>query len=125
MKKKITTKGWHDLAHKNATHMARLHLEVGNAAEIAEAFKSTDTLKALEYLFQKAEKYRRENKHAKAAVLLEAATLIDRATGAATEITLTSEGSDTNEQTTLSVRRYSPEELFNSPIILPERKLTF
>ncbi len=112
MRKTLGDHEWKGLAEKNAKHLAGLHIETHNSAAIAEAFKHVETVKALEFLFEKAEKYRRENKHAKAAVILEAARLIDRKSGTATELRLESNGSDT----TLSVKRYMPDEVFGAPI---------
>jgi len=116
MKKKLSDKAWHAAATENAKHRAALHIEVGNAPKIAEVLKDIPVATALEFLFTQAEKYRRENKHSKTAVILEAASLIDRTTGQATELELKTSGSGKNEETTLSVRRYTPDEIFDSPI---------
>ena len=120
MKKKLTDAEFDRLAFKNARHSAELHIEVENAAKIAESFKDADTVEALEFLFKKAEKYRKEKKHSKAAAILEAAELIDRKTGLETEIILQTKGSGKNEDTTLSVRRFTPKEVFDSPIVYHE-----
>ena len=120
MKKKLTDDEWEELAVKNAKHSAELHIEVENAAKIAESFKDVPTVHALEFLFKKAEKYRKENKHSKAAAILEAANLIDRKTGIETELVLETKGSGKNEETTLSVRRFTPKEVFDSPIVYHE-----
>ncbi len=120
MKKQLGGHEWKTLAEKNAKHLAGLHIESHNAAGIAEAFKNVDTVKALEYLFNAAEKYRKENNHKKAAAILEAATLIDRTTGLATEITLKETGSGKNEDSSLSIRRYTPEEIFGEEIVYKE-----
>ncbi len=116
MKGKLTDKKWNELAHKNARHIALLHLETGNSKKIAEAFRDIPTLKALEFLFAQAEKYRKENNMDKAAVLLEAASLIDRKTGEETEIILETSGSGKNLDTQLFVQKYTPREIFESPI---------
>ena len=120
MKKKLGTHEWKTLAEKNAKHLAKLHIESHNPEKIAEAFKDVEAVKALEFLFKQAEKYRKENKHKKAEIILEAATLINRKTGDATEITLESKGSGKDEDTKLYVRRYTPEEIFGEPITYTE-----
>ena len=120
MKKKLTDDEWEELAVKNAKHSAELHIEVENAAKIAESFKDVPTVHALEFLFQKAEKYREQNNHSKAAAILEAAELIDRKTGIETELILQTKGTGKNEETTLSVRRFTPKEVFDSPIVYHE-----
>ena len=120
MKKSLSDGEWNKLAEKNAKHSAKLHIESHNAAKIAEAFKDVPALKALEFLFKQAEKYRRENKHKKAATVLEAAQLIDRKTGQGTEIVLQTRGEGKNEDTTLSVRRFTPDEIFGEPVVFRE-----
>ena len=120
MKKQLSDAEWNKLAIKNAKHSAELHIEVENAAKIAESFKDIPTVKALEFLFKKAEKYRKENKHSKAKAILEAAELIDRKTGLETEIILETKGSGKNEDTTLSVRRFTTKEIFDAPIVYHE-----
>jgi predicted nucleotidyltransferase component of viral defense system len=115
MKKKLSDKEWDKLAEKNAKHLAGLQIEVGNAEKVAEAFKDVSTIVALEHLFKLAEKYRRENKMTKTQTILEAVALIDR-TGMATELVLTEKGTGKNQETALSVRRFTPAELFDSPI---------
>jgi hypothetical protein len=120
MKNKVVDENWEKLVEKNARHSAELHIEVGNAAKIAESFKDVPTVRALEFLFKKAEKYRKENKHAKVAAILEAAELIDRTTGLETEIVLETKGTGKNMETTLSVRRFTPKEVFDEPIVYHE-----
>ena len=120
MKEKMSPEQWDELAEKNARHSADLHIEVGNAPKIAEAFKDRNTVKALEYLFERAEQYRKENRHNEAAAILEAAELIDRKTGLETELVLESKGEGKNEATTLSVRRFTPKEVFDSPVVYHE-----
>jgi hypothetical protein len=120
MKKKLGEYEWNEMAHKNASHLAKMHIETHNAAGIAEAFRDVEAVKALEFLFTQAEKYRKENKHAKAAVILEAASLIDRTSGEATDIILESTGSGKNEDTKLYIRRYLPEHVFREPIVYRE-----
>lgn len=120
MKKKLTDAEFDKLALKNAKHSAELHIEVENAAKIAESFKDVPTVHALEFLFKKAEKYRKENRHGKAKAILEAAELIDRKTGLETEIILQTKGTGKNEETTLSVRRFTPKEVFDEPIVYHE-----
>lgn len=120
MKKKITDEEWEKLAIKNAKHKAELHIEVENAAKIAEAFKDVPTVHALEFLFKKAEKYRKENKHSKAKAILEAAELIDRKTGIETEIILETHGSGKQMETSVSIRRFTPKEIFDEPIVYHE-----
>ncbi|MEI8130435.1 MAG: hypothetical protein WCG55_02925 [bacterium] len=120
MKKTIGDHEWKKMAEKNAKHLANLHIETHNAKKIAEVFKDISTVTALEYLFEQAEKYRKENKHSKVAAILEAANLIDRTTGLATEITLKSKGSGKNQDSELYVRRYTPTEIFEEPITYRE-----
>jgi|GEM_PF-5599259 len=120
MEKKLTKSERTKLAEQNARHLAGLHIETGNAPKIAEAFKDIFVITALEFLFAAAEKYRAEHKLGKAAVILEAAALIDRTTGIETDIVLGSTGSGKQEETTLSVRRHTPAEIFNMPIVYTE-----
>lgn len=115
-KPKLTDKEWSKLAEKNAQHAARLHVEVGNSAKIAEAFKDIPVRNALEFLFELAEKARKEKKMKKVSVILEAVSLIDRKTGERTELTLESSGSGKKEDTKLTVRRFTPAEVFDTPI---------
>jgi len=120
MKEKLSDELYKKLLLKNAQHSADLHIEVGNAAKIAEAFKDVPTIEALSYLFAKAEKYRTNGKHAKTATILEAAELIDRKTGLETEIVLQTKGMGKDEETTLSVRRFTPKEVFDEPVVYQE-----
>lgn len=120
MKKKLDDKEWEKHALKNAQHSAELHIEVENAAKIAESFKDIPTVHALEFLFKKAEKYRKEHKLSKTAAILEAAELIDRKTGQETELVLETKGTGKNIETTLSVRKFTPKEVFESPIVYHE-----
>jgi hypothetical protein len=119
-KQKLPNEEWEKLAIKNAKHGAELHIEVENSKKIAESLKDIPTVHALEFLFKKAEKYRREHKHSKAAAILEAAELIDRKTGLETEIILQTKGTGKNADTTLSVRRFTPKQIFDEPIVYHE-----
>lgn len=120
MKEKLSDELYNKLLLKNAKHSADLHIEVENAAKIAEAFKDVPTIEALSFLFAKAEKYRKEGRHGKTAAILEAAELIDRKTGLETEIVLQTKGVGKDEETTLSVRRFTPKEVFDAPVIYHE-----
>lgn len=120
MKMPLTNERYQELLLKNARHSAELHIEVENATKIAEAFKDVPTIEALSFLFKKAERYRKEGKHGKTAAILEAAELIDRKTGLETEIVLRTSGTGKNEETTLSVRRFTPKEVFDSPVAYQE-----
>ena len=113
---KISDKEWQVLAEKNAKHLAAIHLELGNPDKIAEAFRDTPTLKALEYLFKQAEKYRKTKQFKKAGVLLEAATLLDRKTGETTELALEIDNRGKEEKTKIYVHRHTPKEIFEKPI---------
>ncbi len=120
MKKTLGHHEWTQLAEKNAKHLAKLHIEAHNAEEIAEAFKDVEAVKALEFLFREAEKCRRENRHKKVALILEAAKMIDRTSGQAMEMTLETSGSGKDEETQLRVKRYTPSEIFDTPIVFTE-----
>ena len=105
---KTSDKEWNKFAEKNAKHIAMLHLELGNAPKIAAAFRDVPILTALEFLFEEAEKNRKEKKFKKAKVLLEAATLIDRKTGQAID----SRGKE--EKTKIYVHRHNPKDILES-----------
>jgi len=120
MAQKPKDKDWNEMALKNAKHSADLHIEVGNAVKIAEAFKDVDVLSALEHLFMMAEKYRKQNQTKKVSVILEAAALINRDTGEETDLVLRLARYGHTEDSTLSIRRHTPREIFESPITYTE-----
>ena len=120
MKKKLKDSEWNKLAEKNAKHSARIHIEAGNPKKIAQAFKDIPAQIALEFLFDLAEKARAGNKTKKAMVILEAVALIDRTTGEETEIVLELDKKGAKETATISVRKYTPAEIFASPIVFHE-----
>ncbi len=111
---KTSDKEWNKFAEKNAKHIAMLHLELGNAPKIAAAFRDVPILTALEFLFEEAEKNRKEKKFKKAKVLLEAATLIDRKTGQAIDISLEIDSRGKEEKTKIYVHRHNPKDILES-----------
>ena len=117
MKTKHTDESWNELAEKNAQHSAHLHIESGNAAKIAEAFKDVHPQKALEFLFNLAEEARKERKLKRASVILEAVALIDRTTGVETDVIVESHEENHKEKTTVFVQRFTPAEIFASPVV--------
>lgn len=117
MEQKISDSKWNELAVKNAKYRAHIHIEAHQPEKVAEAFEGLSPTIALEYLFELAQKARAENKSKKAITILEAVALIDRTTGAETDVTLKDEIVPGKETVTVSVKKYTPAEVFSAPII--------
>lgn len=115
----LSDKEWNRLAHKNARHGALFHIETGNTKKIAETLKDMPVLSALQFLFKAAETYRKQNRMKQVATILEAAALIDRKTGQEADIVFKETGQGNKQSSTVFIGRFTPKEIFASPI---ERK---